>query len=332
MVSRSSFGCLPIQRRSTAEAVSLLRRAYEHGINFFDTARLYTDSEQKVGIALKDVLDEVVIATKSMSSTGEELTRDLEESLKELGTDHIDLFQLHNPPFVPVPGGEDGLYDAMYDAKQKGLIGHIGITNHSLKNAKEAAASGFYETVQFPFSSLSGKQDVELVDLCRQEDVGFIAMKALSGGLIRDIRANFSYLYSFGNVVPIWGFEKEWELEEILALDSDCPDYDDVMADAVLRERASLGGDFCRGCGYCMPCPEGINISFGGRMESFLRRMVFDDYMQQQWALAMEKIPTCTECGSCVPRCPYGLVPYELIRRQYEAVKDREIPLEGGQL
>ncbi len=185
-VEKQGFGCLPIQRISKAEAVELLHRAYDGGVNYFDTARAYSDSEEKVGAAFAGMWDRVILATKTAAQTAEEFWKDLETSLCTLGTDHIDIYQFHNPAFCPRPGGADGLYDAALEAKRQGKIRHISITNHRLAVAHEAIDSGLYDTLQFPFSYLSGPQELELVEKCRAADMGFIAMKGLAGGLIRD--------------------------------------------------------------------------------------------------------------------------------------------------
>ena len=156
VVTKQSFGCLPIQRITKEEAVSLLHRAYDGGMNFFDTARAYSDSEEKVGAAFAGMRDKVILATKTQAVTAQEMWKDLEKSLNTLQTDYIDIYQFHNPAFCPKPGGEDGLYEAALEAKRQGKIRHIGITNHRLAVAHESIDSGLYETLQFPYSYLSG--------------------------------------------------------------------------------------------------------------------------------------------------------------------------------
>ena len=183
-VNKNGFGALPIQRISDEDAVYLVRKAYEGGITFFDTARCYTDSEKKVGMALEGIRDKVFIATKTMADTVEEFWKDLGTSLENLRTDYIDLYQFHNPSFCPKPGDGTGLYEAILEAKAQGKVRHIGITNHRLAVANEAIDSGLYETLQFPFCYLATDKDLELVSRCRDANMGFIAMKALSGGLI----------------------------------------------------------------------------------------------------------------------------------------------------
>ena len=181
-VNKNGFGALPVQRVTKKEAVYLLQKAFYHGINYFDTARMYTDSEEKMGYAFQGMRDRVIIATKTHAKTGAELNEHLETSLRLLGTDYIDVYQFHNPAFCPKPGGEDGLYDAALEAKAQGKIRHIAITNHRLPVAKEAIASGLYALLQFPYSYLSGPQDQELVEGCRKNGMGFVAMKGMAGG------------------------------------------------------------------------------------------------------------------------------------------------------
>ena len=192
LVTKTAFGALPIQRISKADAVKLVRRACEAGINYFDTANMYTDSEEKLGEALHDVRQNVVISTKSGGGDKKTVQAHIEQSLRSLRTDYIDLFQFHNPAVLPDIHDPDGPFAAALEAKQKGYIRHIGITNHRLKVAHEAIESGNFETLQFPFCYLATEKDLELVELCREHDMGFIAMKALSGGLIRDSAAAYA--------------------------------------------------------------------------------------------------------------------------------------------
>ena len=265
-VNKNGFGALPIQRISDEDAVCLIRKAYEGGINFFDTARCYSDSEKKVGIALEGIRDKVIVATKTMSTTVEGFWEDLEISLDNLKTDHVDIYQFHNPSFCPRPGDGTGLYEAMLEAKAQGKVKHIGITNHRLSVANEAIDSGLYETLQFPFCYLATDKDIELVEKCRKANMGFIAMKALSGGLINNSRAAYVYLARFDNVLPIWGVQRENELDEFLSYVQEPPVMTQELEELIRHDREQLQGEFCRGCGYCMPCPVGIEINNCARM------------------------------------------------------------------
>lgn len=317
-VNKNGFGALPIQRISQADAVRLIRKAYENGITFFDTARWYSDSEVKLGEALDGIRDQVYIATKTGASDADGFWKDLETSLTNLRTDHIDIYQFHNPAFCPKPGDESGLYDAALEAKRQGKIRHIGITNHRLHVAKEAIDSGLYETLQFPFCYLSGEQELSLVQGCKEHNMGFIAMKALSGGLINNSAAAYAFLAQYDNVLPIWGVQREQELDEFLSYIENPPKMSDEMKALIEADRKELSGEFCRGCGYCMPCPVGIEINNCARMTLMLRRAPFANWLSEDWQEKMKKIENCLHCGKCMTKCPYSLNTPELLKRNYE--------------
>ena len=321
-VNKNGFGALPIQRISDEDAVYLVRKAYDGGITFFDTARCYTDSEKKVGMALEGIRDKVLIATKTMAGTVEEFWEDLGTSLEYLRTDYIDLYQFHNPSFCPKPGDGTGLYEAILEAKAQGKVRHIGITNHRLAVANEAIDSGLYETLQFPFCYLATDKDLELVSRCRDANMGFIAMKALSGGLINNSRAAYVYLAQFDNVLPIWGVQREKELDEFLSYVQNPPVMTKELEELIARDREQLQGEFCRGCGYCMPCPAGIEINNCARMSLLLRRSPFAGYLTPEWQEKMRKIEDCKHCDACKKKCPYGLDTPELLRKNYEDYKE----------
>lgn len=317
-VEKNAFGALPVQRVTLQEAVTLLRRAYEGGIRFFDTARYYSNSEEKLGAAFEGMREKVYIATKTGAVTAEQFWKDLHTSLGNLRTEYIDLYQFHNPAFCPRPGDGSGLYEAMLEAKEKGMIRHIGITNHRLKIAREAIESGLYETLQFPFSYLATEKDLELVEACRAADMGFIAMKALSGGLINNSAAAYAYLNQFDNVLPIWGIQREGELEEFLSYIEHPPVLTEELSELIERDRKELLGEFCRGCGYCMPCPVGIEINNAARMSLMLRRAPSKSWLTEPWQEKMKLIEKCLHCGRCKSKCPYGLDTPTLLRKNYE--------------
>lgn len=315
MVSRSGFGALPIQRISFDEAKYLLRKAYDNGINFYDTARAYSDSEEKIGYALSDVRDKIIIATKSGAQDRASLLEHLETSLHNLKTDYIDIYQLHNPENVPDPNDPDGLYAGLREAKAKGMIRFIGLTNHRLPVARKAIRSGFYDTIQFPLNSLSSEEDLSIIDECRKADVGVIAMKGLSGGLITHAASTFAFLRQYDNVVPVWGIQREWELDEFIAFEKNPPVLDDALWKVIEKDRAELSGSFCRGCGYCMPCPAGIEIPTAARMAFLLRRSPYQRYLEDDWKAAMARIKDCRSCGHCRSKCPYELNTPELLQK-----------------
>lgn len=320
-VTGVSFGALPIQRASLDEAVRIFRRALEAGVNFYDTARAYTDSEAKMGAAFAGLRDKIIIASKSKGDTGEEVAKDIEASLAALKTDYIDLFQIHNPSTVPLPGDGTGRYEAMLDAKKAGKIRHIGLTNHRIESAVAAADSGLYEVIQYPFSILSSPKEIDFTRRCKDLDIGFIAMKALSGGLVRHIPAAYAFMRRFGNVVPIWGIQRVEELEEFLALEANPPAWDAAMQALVKEERNALGKNFCRGCGYCLPCPAGIPIPMLARMRLFLTRGPWRREISPEAQVKYAKADECINCGDCASRCPYELDPAALVREHYAYYK-----------
>jgi len=320
IVSKNGFGALPIQRVDMETASHILRKAYENGINYFDTARAYTDSEEKIGNALSDVRGNIIISTKTMAKKVEDFWQQLETSLTNMKTDYIDIYQFHNPPFCPKPGDGTGLYEAMLEAKRQGKIRHIGITSHSLAIAQEAVESGLYETLQFPFSYLASEKEEALVRLCQQHDMGFICMKALAGGLITNSAAAYAYLAQFP-VAPIWGIQRESELDEFLAYNDDPPALTDELKTFIEKEREELVGDFCRGCGYCMPCPAGIQINNCARMSLLLRRSPAAGWLTEENQAKMMKIEDCIECGQCKSKCPYGLDTPNLLKKNLRDYK-----------
>jgi aryl-alcohol dehydrogenase-like predicted oxidoreductase len=321
VVRKDGLGALPIQRRSVAEALPILRAAVAGGINFIDTARSYTDSEAKIGAALADQRDAFTLATKTPAKDAAGFRRDLDTSLGLLKTDHIDIYQFHNPEKMPTPGDGTGLYEAALEAREQGKIDFIGITNHRLAVATAAVESGLYDTVQFPFSHLSGDTDIALVKLCAAKNVGFIAMKALSGGLITDIAAAHAFMSTFDNVVPIWGIQHRHELDQLLALVDKAPGITADEQAKIDADRAELQGDFCRSCGYCSPaaspCPAGIKIFNAARTRLLLRRMPSAQWLTPEWQAEMEKIRDCKHCNACKKRCPYGLDVPALLEKNY---------------
>lgn len=317
VIEKNGFGCLPIQRVSKEEAVRLLHMAADGGIELFDTARMYSDSEEKVGAAFCGMRDKVILTTKTTATTAEGFWQDLETSLRTLQTDYIDVYQFHNPAFCPKPGGEDGLYDAALEAKKQGKIRHIGLTNHRLAVAHEAIDSGLYETLQFPFSYLSGAPEQELVEKCRAKNMGFLAMKGMAGGVIRSGLTAAAWMDTQEGVVPIWGVQRESELNEFLTCVREGVPLTDERLAAIEHDRRELSGDFCRGCGYCMPCPVGISIRDCARMTLMLRRAPAQEWLTEHWQNEMRKIEQCLHCNQCASKCPYGLPTPALLQQNY---------------
>lgn len=317
-VNKNGFGALPIQRISKQAAISLIQKAYKNGINFFDTARFYTDSEEKLGEALIGIREKVYIATKTAAVTADDFWKDLDISLHNLQTDYIDIYQFHNPSFCPKPNDGSGLYEAMSEAKKQGKIRHIGITNHRLQVAKEAIDFGLYEALQFPFCYLATEKDIEIVEKCKKANMGFIAMKALSGGLLTNSEAAYAFLSQYEQVLPIWGVQREKELDEFLSYIQNPPKMTEEIQQIIEEDRKQLLGEFCRGCGYCMPCPAEIEINNCARMSLLLRRSPSHLQLTQEVQKKMKKIEECLHCGKCKSKCPYGLDTPALLEKNYQ--------------
>ena len=284
-VNKNGFGALPIQRVSQEDAVALARKAYKAGIRFFDTARAYTDSEVKLGEAFDGIRSEVYIATKTAAQNAEDFWKDLHTSLTNLRTDYVDLYQFR------------------------------------LSVAREAIESGLYETLQFPFSYISGEQEQELVNACKEYEMGFIAMKGLSGGLITNSAAAYAFEAQYDGVLPIWGVQREKELDEFLSYIDNPPRMNEEWKAVIDHDRAELCGEFCRGCGYCMPCPAGIEINNCARMSLLLRRSPSAAQLSPEGQAKMKKIEGCLHCNQCKAKCPYGLDTPALLARNYEDYK-----------
>lgn len=314
-VNKIGFGALPIQRCSMVESIEILKKAYLNGINFYDTARFYTDSEEKLGNAFENCRENIYLASKTAAETVDNFWGDLETTLKNLKTDYLDLYQFHNISFLP--NKDDDLYKAMLEAKEEGLVNHIGITTHKITMANDALDLGIYETLQYPFSYLSGSEEINLVEKCKKLDVGFIAMKSMAGGLIKNSKASFAYLNQFDNVLPIWGIQKISELEDFLSYPQNLS-LDDKLKSAIEDDKNELGENFCRGCGYCMPCPEGIKINMCARMSLWIRRFPTEPHLSPEWQEIMKNTEKCTECYGCVDNCPYELDIPQLLKENYE--------------
>lgn len=314
-VPQNAFGALPIQRVSEEEAVKLLRAAYHGGMRFFDTARGYTDSEIKLGAAFDGMRDQVYISSKTMARTPEQFWTDLETTLKNLRTDYLDIYQFHCADRCIRPEDGSGLYECMLEAKRQGKIRHIGVTAHKIGVAEELVQSGLYETLQFPFSYLSSERDIALVRACADAGMGFIAMKGLSGGLLTNSEACMAFMLQFDGVLPIWGIQRESELNEWLSYFEKQPEMTPSMQAVIDADRRELAGNFCRGCGYCAPCTVGIQINSCARMSLMLRRAPSAGWLTPFWQAEMAKIDDCVECGLCLTRCPYELPIPQLLKQ-----------------
>ncbi|MBO6089862.1 MAG: aldo/keto reductase [Lachnospiraceae bacterium] len=318
---QNAFGALPVQRVDMNTAVKLLRRAYEGGMTFFDTARAYSDSEEKLGEAFDGMRDKIFISSKTQAKTPEKFWSDLETTLKNLRTDYLDIYQFHCASVCYRPGDGTGMYEAMVEAKKQGKIRHIGITAHLIGVAEDIVKSGLYETLQFPFSYLANEREIKLVEDTEKAGMGFIAMKGLAGGLLTNSKACMAFMSQY-NALPIWGIQREEELEEWLSFFNEDVEMTDEIAAFIEEDQKSLQGDFCRGCGYCMPCSVGIQINNCARMSQLIRRAPSANFLGEEWQGLMGKIEDCIDCGLCKSKCPYGLDTPNLLRKNLADYKD----------
>ncbi len=323
MVTQIGFGGIPIQRLSDKDAVKVVRRCLDLGINFIDTANGYTTSEERIGKAIKGRREDVYIATKTFARSHEEIKEHLDLSLKRLNVDYIDLYQFHQvndlDAMKKILDPENGLIQDFEDARKAGKIRHIGATAHKMDTAKELIKSGRFETVMFPFNVVTCEPADELLSLCREYDVGFINMKPMAGGMLEDAAVAFKYLFQFPDIVIIPGIEKVNEIEEIVSLYEGSHTMTDAEKDKMERLREELGTQFCRRCDYCQPCQQEIPISMLMTFPSFVKRLPPDWYLKNPRIPAMmEKAADCIECGECEDRCPYNLPIREMIKENYE--------------
>ena len=318
-VPQNAFGALPIQRVSTEEAVSLLRNAYDGGMSFFDTARAYSDSEEKIGKAFCGMREKVFISSKTMATTKEKFEEDLNTTLTNLKTDYLDLYQLHCAAKCYTE--EDEIYNCLVEAKRQGRVRHIGITAHKIGVAEDIVKSGLYETLQFPFSYLASDRDIALVNNCAKAGMGFIAMKGLSGGLLTNSKACMAFMSEY-EALPIWGVQRESELDEWLSFFENEITMTDELRTFIDNDRKELLGEFCRGCGYCMPCTVDITINQCARMSQMIRRAPSENWLTEHWQNEMLKIENCVDCGICKTRCPYELDIPNLLKKNLQDYKE----------
>ncbi len=319
-VSEVGFGGIPIIRLTVDEAVAVLRRAFDKGITFYDTANAYIGSEDKMGRALSGLRDKIVIATKTMKRDAAGATEHIDTSLRQLRTDHVDLLQFHQVAQEEAWQaiiGPGGAMEAAVKAKEQGKVRHIGVTSHSVSMAVKLVKTGLFETVQFPFSFLEPAAADELHVVARSIGLGILAMKPFGGGVIDSADLSFKYLRQHPDVVPIPGFDSVAYVDEIAAIYEKPNKVTDADLARMAEFRAQVGGRFCRRCEYCQPCPNGVMITPAMAYPIVAHRMskeVAVNFSKN----AIESVTKCTECGACLPKCPYQLPIPELIRKNYD--------------
>ena len=318
-VSRLGFGGIPIQRITQEEATALIRKLPEYGINYIDTARGYTVSEEYLGIAMEGIRDKFVLATKSMARTREAMEKDIETSLKNLRTDHIDLYQVHNAPpaQMSIVTGEGGALEALLEAKAAGKIGHIGITAHEIGTFEMGLEMDWVETIMFPYNFVE-LQAADLIRKCAEKGKGFICMKPLAGGAIENAPLAMRFIASNKDItVNIPGMANEDELKQNVAAACDPASLSEEELREVQNIRDTLGNQFCRRCNYCQPCTMGINISFCFTINGYLTRYGLKDWAIGRYKGMAVEPNACIECGMCESRCPYHLPIIEMLKDVY---------------
>lgn len=321
LVTQIGFGSIPIQRLDDEGAIGVVRRCVELGINYLDTANAYSTSERRIGEALRTWQDEVILSTKSQSRTPAGIREHLDNSLRMLRVKSIDLYQFHNvSTFADLEKvlGPDGPYPAVEEARRKGEVKHIGITSHQIDVAKEAVKSGRFESIMYPLNFVAHEPGEELLKLAADHDVGFIAMKPFAGGMIASAPLAVKYLMQFPHVAIIPGAESIAEIEEIVQIAEGNPELTDADNAEMERIRKELGNRFCRRCDYCQPCTAEIPISTIMAYPTMVRRMPPKNVVSGWIAAAMEKVASCTDCGLCEERCPYGLPIREMMSENLE--------------
>lgn len=316
-ISRMGFGGIPIQKIDEEGTRKLLHEMMEMGVNYIDSARGYTVSEQYIGYGLEGIRDKFVLATKSMSRTKEAMAADIETSLGNFRTDYIDLYQVHNPSMEQLDQviGEGGALEALMEAKAAGKIGHIGLTAHSTAVFERALGLDWVETIMFPYNIVE-QQGAELIHKCAEKNISFIDMKPLAGGAIEDATLALRYVCSNPDVtVVIPGMAEVRELEQNLAACSNTEPLADEELKAMDKVREQLGTDFCRRCNYCAPCTVGINIPSVFLFAGYLQRYDLADWAKDRYSTLKVKASACIGCGKCEPRCPYHLPIREKLKK-----------------
>ena len=319
MVARLGFGGIPIQRLAEDEAIAVVRGCLDLGVNFIDTATAYTNSEERIGMAIQGRREGLILASKSWARTRDLMEQHLELSLTRLGVETIDLYQFHDVSdygSLEAVLDPDGPMAVLQEAKAAGRIRHIGITSHSIDVAKEAVKSDQFETLMFPFNFITNEPADELLPLAREHDVGFISMKPLAGGRLSNAVIAFKYLFRFPDIVPLTGIERIEEMEQLLSILGGNHKLTKAEELAIQRMRDELGTRFCRRCDYCQPCSAGILISRAISLSNTDRNMP-PEYLFNTWVDAvLSKAAECTKCGDCEEKCPYGLPIREMLAKE----------------
>ena len=319
-ISTLGFGGIPIQRIDAAGTKVLMHQLVDAGVNYIDTARGYTVSESYLGEALEGIRDKFILATKTMARTADAMAADIETSLKNLRTDYIDIYQVHNPNLaqleqVCAPGGA---LEALFAAREAGKIGHIGLTAHSVEVFAKALELDWVETIMFPYNIVEN-QGVDLIGKCAEKNIGFIVMKPLAGGAIEDATLALRYVCANPNIsVVIPGMADPKELEQNIAAVSDTTPLSPAELEKMEQVRKELGTQFCRRCNYCAPCAAGISSPNVFLFDGYFSRYGLADWAKERYMSMPKKASDCIGCGICETRCPYNLPIREMLKKAAE--------------
>jgi len=330
-VSEVGFGGIPIIRLDVATAVKVLRRAFDRGITFYDTANMYRDSEEKIGRAFAGEREKIVIATKTIRRDAKGAIRQMENSLRALGTDYIDIYQLHHVTRendLAAASGPDGAMEALAKAREEGKIRYLGVTSHSIPMAEKLVRTGLFMSIQFPFNFIETSAADGLIDLAKDAGMGILGMKPFAGGMIDNAGIAIKYLRQYPDVLTIPGFDSVESVDQIVAFYEKPNVVSGEDRRLMERYRIELGKAFCRRCEYCMPCPAGVMITPAMAYKVVASRM--SPAVSVEFARpAMESISLCTACGECEERCPYGLPIQEMLKASYDLFERHRADLAG---
>ncbi|MBN2134935.1 MAG: aldo/keto reductase [Acidobacteria bacterium] len=324
-VHRIGFGGIPIQRLSMEESDRILHEAIDRGIDFFDTARAYTDSEEKFGRVLPEYREKIIIATKTFSRDADKAFADVDISLKNMKTDYIDLYQLHNistEKDMEKVLGPGGALEGLKRAKEQGKIGHIGVTGH--KPWILLQMINHFETMQFPFNIIEIKAADELIPALKERKIGAIAMKPVAGGALKNVELNLRYILTHGMDVAIPGMDLPEQVGQNVSVAENLQPLNDEEMKTLLGEKDELGETFCRRCEYCMPCPQGLNISFLHLIIGYYFRYGLEEWALERLAGLDKKYTDCIACGECIKKCPYDLNTPKIFREAWAKIQEIE--------
>ncbi|MBY8994404.1 MAG: aldo/keto reductase [Candidatus Heimdallarchaeota archaeon] len=327
-VSRVGIGGIPLQRPSEKEAIEVVQHALDNGINIIDTSIGYGESEIRIGKAIVGRRDDVIIITRTSVTDGKRMTEHLEKSMKQLQTDFIDIYEMHNISTAEEYDeviAEGGSLEAMLKAKEQGKIGFLGFTSHCIETMLKAVKSELFDVILFPFNFVNNEAEEKLVPLTKKLDIGFTAMKPFAGGRLDDVNLVMKYLLQFDNVVPVPGVEKKEEIDQILQIVNGDWEITSTDEQKIANIRKELSDPFCQWCGYCAPgCPQEIYMPLVINAESMWKLWPHESNVKRYKDILVAA-KTCTDYGECEEKCPYNLPVRDLMD---EGIKFIESKLE----